>query len=329
MWFTEVMPDRLNNQAESSIVVIQQRTHEDDVSGIALSREMGYTHLMIPMYHDTARHCSTVLWEDPRIEDGELAWPERFPDEITKELQRDKGEYAWAGQYQQSPEPRGGSIIKRHFWQIWEEDRYPEFEYILASLDTAYTEKKENDPSALVVLGVFRDAGGNPKIMLMHAWQERLQFNELVQRVIGTCTATLAPKDYPSYPIDRLLIEGKASGLSVAQEIYRLIGASGKFGIDAIDPKKYGDKVSRVHSIQHIFADEMVYAPDKAWADMVIDQVSVFPKGSHDDLVDAVSMGLRYLRDQGFALRRDESSLAREDDMRYVSPSANLPLYPT
>jgi formylmethanofuran dehydrogenase subunit D len=94
----------------------------------------------------------------------------------------------------------------------------------------------------------------------------------------------MAPKDYPSFPIDRLLIEGKASGLSVAQEIYRLIGASGKFGIDAIDPKKYGDKVSRVHSIQHIFADEMVYAPDKAWADMVIDQVSVFPKGSHDDL---------------------------------------------
>ncbi len=48
MWFTEVIPDRLNNPRESAIVIIQQRTHEDDVSGIALSREMGYTHLMSP-----------------------------------------------------------------------------------------------------------------------------------------------------------------------------------------------------------------------------------------------------------------------------------------
>ena len=81
MWFTEILPDRLNNPKESAIVVIQQRTHEDDVSGAAISREMGYTHLMIPMYHDTARHCVTVIgidpetkeeikWEDPRQGDG-------------------------------------------------------------------------------------------------------------------------------------------------------------------------------------------------------------------------------------------------------------------
>jgi predicted phage terminase large subunit-like protein len=194
-------------------------------------------------------------------------------------------------------------------------------------LDTAYTEKKENDPSALVILGVFRDDNNNPKIMLVHAWEERLQFHELVERVLGTCSISSIPKEYPSFPIDRLLIEGKASGLSVAQEIYRLVGATGKFGIETVDPKKYGDKVARVHSIQHIFADEMVYAPDKSWADMVINQISVFPKGYHDDLVDCVSMGLRYLRDTGFALRRDEQAVETQEDMLYRSPNDNLPLY--
>ena len=120
MWFTEVVPDRLNSQTNSAIVVIQQRLHEDDVSGVALEREMGYTHLCIPMEYEPTRHCVTVLgldenddeivWEDPRSEDCELAWPERFPQKAVDDLKRDKGPYAFAGQYQQSPEVRGGSI---------------------------------------------------------------------------------------------------------------------------------------------------------------------------------------------------------------------------
>jgi hypothetical protein len=167
MWFTEVLPDRLNNQSLSSIIVIQQRTHQEDVSGIALSREMGYTHLSIPMRHDRSRHCVTVLgvdeagekvtWEDPRTEEGELAWPERFPPKVCYELERDKGPYAWHGQYQQLPTPRGGSIIKDDYWQVWSEKLFPNLEYIVASLDSAYTEKETNDPSALTIWGVFRD----------------------------------------------------------------------------------------------------------------------------------------------------------------------------
>ena len=102
MWFTEVVPTRMNNPEESSIVIIQQRLHEDDVSGTALSRDMGYTHLMIPMEHDTSRHCVTVVgidelnqdvkWEDPRIEDYELAWPDRFTQKVCDDYKRDQWE---------------------------------------------------------------------------------------------------------------------------------------------------------------------------------------------------------------------------------------------
>ena len=104
-----------------------------------------------------------------------------------------------------------------------------------------------------------------------------------------------------------------------------MVGGSGRLGLEVIDPKRYGDKVARVHSIQHIFADNMVYAPDKNWADMVIDQVSVFPRGSHDDLVDCVSMAIRYLRDTGFALRREEAELVNEEELRYKGQQ--IPLY--
>lgn len=335
LWFTEVVPDRLNNPQKSAIVIIQQRLHEDDVSGVAIAREMGFTHLMIPMEHDSSRHCVTVLglnedgtrkiWEDPRKEDGELAWPERFTQKVCDDLQRDKGPHAWAGQYQQSPEPRGGSIIKRDFWQLWEEPKFPQFEYILASVDTAYTDKEENDPSAMTIWGVFRDLNNNPKIMLMHAWQERLQFHELVQRIIANCSMSPVPKTVPQFPVDRVLIEAKASGISVGQELHRLLKGSGKFGVE-LNPVE-GDKYARLQSVQHLFSDEMIYAPDRTWADMVINQCAIFPKGSRDDLVDTTSQALKYLRDQGFALRREEYAVEAHDEMLYRGSSYNTPLY--
>ncbi len=351
MWFTEVLPDRLNNQETSAIIVIQQRTHDDDVSGIAISREMGYEHLMIPMEYDPARHCTTSLgWKDPRTEDGELAWPDRFSAKIVEELKRDKGNYAYAAQYDQMPAPRGGGIIKEEYWQLWDRDTFPPFQYVLASLDTAYTEKQENDASALTIWGVFRekpiiDVGaealwmprdtptivrnnlGNPKIMLIYAWQGRYEFHDLIQKVIETCIPNQIPGGGLSFPVDKLLIEAKASGMSVGQELHRMFRATGKIAIDLINPTAYGDKVARVHAIEHLLADGMVYAPDRAFAEMVIDQCSRFPRGSRDDLVDTVSMALRYLRDTGFALKSNEYSLDDEPEVRYDA-SRNQPLYP-
>lgn len=335
MWFTEVVPTRLNSPKDSAIIVIQQRLHEDDVSGIALSREMGFTHLCIPMEHDTSRHCVTVLgldsdgnrkkWEDPRKDEFELAWPERFPQKVCDDYKRDQGPHTWAGQFQQSPEPRGGSIIKRDFWQLWEESKFPTFEYILGSVDTAYTDKEENDPSALTIWGVFRDLNNNPKMMLVYAWQERLQFHELLQKLIDTCIMSKVPKLTPQFPVDRLLIEAKASGISVGQELHRLIRATGAMGVE-LNPVE-GDKYARLQSVQHLFSDEMIYAPDRKFADMVIDQCAVFPKGSRDDLVDSTSQALKYLRDQGFALRREEQAVVTHDEMLFNGSAYNAPLY--
>lgn len=358
MWFTEVVPDRLNNQEKSAIVIIMQRLHEDDVSGTAISRNMGYTHLMVPMYHDTGRHCRTYWgfkagedeegpysWTDPRTEEGELAWPERFPQYICSELERDKGPYAWASQYQQSPEPRGGSIIKRDYWKMWGEPFYPNCEYILASLDTAYTTKESNDPSALTIWGVYREehdtvvngriikVKGDTKVMLLYAWTKRLEFNELVQQVIDTCTKDSRKIPGPRFNVDRVIVEAKASGISVAQELRRLCSLDGKFGVELVKLKGSMDKVARLHSVQHLFAEGMVYAPGypdtgmwREFSGMVIDEISIFPHGSHDDLVDSTSMAMRYLRDNGFMVRSEEKELDENEEMMYRGPG--MPLYP-
>ena len=148
----------------------------------------------------------------------------------------------------------------------------------------------------------------------------------LIEKVIETCIPNQIPEGAPSFPVDKLLIEAKASGMSVGQELHRMFRATGKIGIDLINPTAYGDKVARVHAIEHLLADGMVYAPDRGWADMVIDQCSRFPRGSRDDLVDTVSMALRYLRDSGFALKSSEYSLEDEPEVSYSAN--NNPLYP-
>jgi predicted phage terminase large subunit-like protein len=244
-----------------------------------------------------------------------------------------------SGQYQQSPAPRGGSILKDHFWQLWDQDKYPPFEMIIASLDTAMTAKDENDPSALTVWGVFRDSPilvggneakiqGNPKVMLLWAWKEHLEFNDLVTKVINTCIPSPSPVAHPRFPVDRILIEGKANGQAVAHELERMFRGSGRLGIEIVDPKEYGDKVARAISVQHIFSDGMVFAPNKTWADMVIKQCALFPRGSEDDLVDSTTQAIRWLRETGFVLRSTEYVVEEEESLMYRGQASLRPLYP-
>lgn len=343
-WFRESMSNRLNNLEKDAIVVIMQRVHDADVSGSILSDDLDYCHLRIPMEYEREFFCKTPIgWRDPRTKEGDLAWPARFSERALSEFK--KRPFMWAGQYQQRPSPRGGGIIQDEWWQTWPAADYPPCELVLASLDTAYTEKQENDPSALTVWGIFRDKGGNPRVILLGAWEGRLEFHKLVRVVGHMCTASggskeeisqrlawanegsITYKELPRFPVDRLIIEAKASGISVAQEIKRLFGGTGEFGVELIDPKKLGgDKVARMHAVVHMFEDEMVYAPDMNFADMVIRNVSAFPRGAHDDLSDTVSGALRYLRLTGLLLRKDEQQRETTEQATYRGRSR--PLYP-
>jgi predicted phage terminase large subunit-like protein len=340
--FLEAIPTRLNSPIESAIVVIMQRLHESDVAGTIIEKKLGYDHIMLPMRYEPGRAFPTMLGiEDPRTEEGELLFPARFPLDVVERDEASLGPYATASQFQQSPEPRGGGIIKRDWWQRWEQKSYPPFDYILASLDTAYTTKEENDPSAMTVWGIW--SGGDqtaqitraptrdgemqailnrqyneerPKVMLMYAWAERLELHDLVERVRETML---------NYSVDKLLIESKASGLSVAQEIRRVYG-NDDFGIQLIDPGRQ-DKMARLYSVQHIFADGLVHAPPKQWAEAVINQTAQFPRAKHDDLTDTVSMALKHLREIGLLVRGEEHTAAL-DSSRMHHGAGPGPLYP-
>jgi predicted phage terminase large subunit-like protein len=340
-WWDSTMSTRLNDPKTGAYIIIQQRLAENDLTGHVLSKDVGeWTHLCLPMRYEPDRSfVSSIGWTDPRKEEGELLWPDRFGEAQVKGLERTLGPFASAGQLQQRPEPAGGGVIKREWWQLWDEASFPPMDFIVASLDTAYTIKTSNDYSALSVWGVFTsetkatagrmvDANGRPmyvdrtyaepapKVMLMHAWQVRMELHELVEKVAKTAKAL---------KIDKLIIENKAAGISVSQELRRLYGNE-NFAVQLYDPKSQ-DKLSRLYSVQHLFAEGMIFAPDRTWADQLITQVGQFPKGKHDDLVDTVSMSLRHLRELGMLVRGPER-LAELDAMRIYPGKGAEPLYP-
>lgn len=293
------------------------------------------------------------LLQDPEViagsplaeREGVLLWPERVGEREVGSLKKALGPFAAAGQLQQNPTPKGGGIIKAAWWKkfppegeeleyvkvrrAWDEQAqayverevldFPLMEYVIACADTAYTEKEENDYSACVVLGVWRDKTDAPRVMVMRYWQERLELHKLVARLARTCC--LAGKGKNAVHVDKLLIENKASGKSVAQEIRRLFGTE-RWMTETHDVR--GDKVARAYSVQAMFADGMVYAPDRGWAQELIGSTAMFPKGAHDDAQDALFSGLRYLRDGGYLQMKRERVIEVEESKRLRPQAAAL-----
>ena len=144
--FTETLPTRINS-SKSAIVVIMQRLNEKDVSGVILDMGLPYTHLCIPMRFDPDRSCSTNIgWSDPRTEEGELMFPDRFGEEQVAELEKTLGSYGAAGQLQQRPSPRGGGIIKEEWFRYF--TLAPQLEFRTIHADTAQKAGEKNVPRA-------------------------------------------------------------------------------------------------------------------------------------------------------------------------------------
>jgi len=284
-WLREVMPDRVNNLKTSVIINIQQRTHEQDATGVLL--QFGYTHIVVPMEFDPSRFQHVVLrrnksgeatqvWADPRGLDssgkelaglvmrahggleakpgspmaqaeGTLCWPERYPPEEMEKMKTIKGPYAFASQYQQLPTVRGGAIIRREWWRRWRGMVLPEFGTVIASLDTAIKEGTENDYNALTIVGAFADDDGAPQFMLADAWRVRTNLADLVRMVGDACR---------KHNVDYLLIEDKARGHDVAAEIRRLYAsAPWDTCLLKIGGGRYAqDKVTRVMAITPMFS---------------------------------------------------------------------------
>lgn len=284
--FREALPSRVNND-RSAIIIIMQRLHEKDVSAVAL--DLGYEHLCIPMRFEPERRCVTSIgWRDPRTEEGELMFPERFPETQVRELERTLGSYATAGQLQQRPAPREGGLFKRHWFEIIDAVPVGPRRRVRA-WDLAATKKAtSNDPDWTA--GVLMSRVQDGSFMIEHV--ERLRGSPMEVKATIRSRASTDPKG----TVIRLPQDPGQAGKDQAETFVReLAGHAVKI------ERPTGDKATRaMPAAAQAEAGNVKIVRTRdpqrdAWIEPFLDELCMFPGGAHDDQVDAFADALNEL----------------------------------
>ena len=199
----------------------------------------------------------------------------------------------WNAQWMQNPTSEEGALIKREWWKKWEEDKIPELKYIIQSYDTAYSKKETADYSAITTWGIFKPSDDDREsLILLDAKRGRWNFPELKK---------IAMEEYKYWEPEAILIEAKASGLPLTHELQ-------KAGIPVINftPSKGNDKHSRVNSVAPLFESGAIWAPNKKFAEEVIEECAAFPFGDNDDYVDSTTQALMRYRQGYYVSLKDD-----------------------
>lgn len=270
--FTETLPTRVNSD-KSAIVVIMQRLHEKDVSGVIKEMGLPYVHLYIPMRYEAGHRCQTEIgYSDPRNEDGELMFPERFGEAQVAELEKTLGSYGAAGQLQQRPAPRGGGIIKEQWFKYY--THLPKIEFRTIHADTAQKAKEENDWSVFQCWG--RSVTG--EAVLIDQIRGKWEAPELVVQARAFWFKHLSMQNMGQ--LRAMMVEDKASGTGLIQTIRRE-------GIPVTPVQRNIDKISRGHDAAPFIESGNVLLPiDAPWLSDLLAEASAFPGGAHDDQLD-------------------------------------------
>ena len=270
--FQETLPTRLNNPDRSAIIIVMQRLHEADVSGLILENEYGYDHLCLPMEYEVGRNGTTSIgFVDPRTDEGELLFPDRFPREVVERDKHVMGAYAFAGQMQQRPAPRSGGFFD-----------WSQIEVIAAASRCSeivrYWDKAGTKDGGAYTAGVKmgRDARGRHVVLDVVRGQWAAADRE---RIIKQTAKT----------------DGKAVKIWVEQEP----GSGGKesaeatvknlAGFIAKAERATGDKALRAepYAVQVEAGNVAIVAAE--WNKAFIDEHKTFPMGKYKDQIDAAS----------------------------------------
>lgn len=234
-----------------------------------------------------------ILFEDSPKEKS--LWPEQWPLEQLKQKKQAMDARYWNAQYMQQPTSESAALIKRTQWRIWEPDDPPRCEFVIQSWDTAHETKTSSDYTACTTWGIWynEEEGDRPSIILLDAFKDRMEFPELKE---------VALKQYREWKPDSFLVEKKAAGAPLIQELRRM-----GIPVDEFTPTRGNDKIARLNAVTDLFASGAVWVPDRRWAKDVVEEVVAFPVGEHDDYVDTMTQALLRFRNGGFiSLPSDE-----------------------
>ena len=235
-WYTSGPRQRL--QPNGAIVVVMTRWHNKDLTGQVVDASI--------------KRGGADQWEVIELPaimpSGSPLWAEFWKMEELQALKAELPNSKWMAQYQQDPTSEEGALVKREWWNIWEGRNPPDCEFVIQSWDTAFMKNQRADFSACTTWGVFylEDDDGMlaPNLILLDAYQERLEFPELKK---------MAMEKYRAYTPDAFIVEAKAAGMPLIFEL-RAMGIP----VQEYTPSRGNDKISRVNAVSDLFASGVI-----------------------------------------------------------------------
>jgi predicted phage terminase large subunit-like protein len=281
-WFRNTLTSRLDDKGEDAIVVVMQRLHVDDLAGYLL--ETGnWTHLNLPAIalSDEAIALGNGRFHQRRA--GDLLHPEREPLEVLNEIKATMGEFNFSAQYQQSPLPEKGNLIRWEWFGTFSQP--PEVGpggRIVQSWDFAVKDGEQNDWCVCVTAQVKGKA-----VSIVDIYRERLNYPAQREALIRLA------RQHRAHVI---LVENAANGSPLVSDL-RHLNASDVPTPIAVTPK--GSKVERMSVQSHRIEAGDVRLPERApWLEVFQAEVLAFPQGRHDDQIDALSQLLAWTERQ-------------------------------
>ena len=275
-WATHTLFTRLDDKTQGAILLVQQRLHEDDLSG-HMERTGEWLSLSLPAI--AVKDEDIILSRNPlrihRRRIGDLLDPEREPMSVLDGLKRDMGSAYFNAQYQQAPLPPDGEVVKISWFRTY--DELPDGGQLIFSVDTASKAGLTNDWSVISVWRVVEN-----RAFLFYQWRRRVEYPDL-KNSLSELARMMTP--------DVILIEDKSNGIGLIQDLRALREG---FPVVAYDPGTL-NKESRMRIQSAKIEGGLVFLPKEApWLEEFLNEFRRFPHGVHDDQIDALSQLLDY-----------------------------------
>jgi predicted phage terminase large subunit-like protein len=271
----ETLSTRKTDKNRSVTILIMQRLHEKDPTGIALKEKPNkINHICLPgedsknVRPDYVRQNYTNGLLDER----------RLNREALDKLKMDLGSYGYAGQISQIPSPEGGGQLKKVWFNIISFEEFMKVKNkVYFFLDTAYTEEQKNDPTALM-----STCYANNCLYISDSTQVWKELPDLLKYI-----PSYVNKNYYSNS-SKILIEPKASGKSTVQSFK-------KTSYNVIElPPPLDDKITRVANVAPFIEAGRCFIVEGSWNDSFLNECAAFPNGEHDDQVDNLANAINH-----------------------------------
>ena len=307
-FWKSTLSSRFDNKKKKSCILVMQRLHERDLSAHFISEYANAVHLKIPNQAQ-----EQIIYTYPKsgkikiYEKDEILHPEREGAKELKAAKKELGSYNYSSQRQQEPVPRGGGMIKKHWFKYYQ-IAPTNLDLVTFSLDCAFKDLSSSD---YVVLQAWGQKGANH--YLLRQLRNKLSFLKTKEGLL------LFIKLFPNY--HEILIEDKANGTAIMNALEESVRS-----LIAINP--LGSKVARLAACEPTIEAGNVWLPDPTfnpWVkDEFIPEVTSFPKAPHDDQVDAMSQYLNRAKMRNIGRMVEDEHEENDDEIFGNSSSATI-----